>query len=237
MVETEGGEIIIPLQRLSQGISSLLTWVGTLLERLYEVYGESQHPESEKALVLLDEVDAHLHPKWQYQLIPLLRDVFPNLQVLATTHSPLIVANLQPPDGLCYHLLRDGGRGGVTAEPVLLESLRGMRADQILTGPAFDLDSTRDRGTLALLEEYSELLAIEELTESQRGRLAQLSSHLERDVPSHQETEEARQAGELVEEWLQERLQNIPAEKKEKVIKEAKLYLVQLRTGESDASR
>ena len=109
--------------------------------------------------------------------------------------------------------------GSVTAEPLPVESFRGWRADQILTGPAFDLDSTRDEATRALIEEYSSLLAIQEPTESQRNRLAQLSSQLERDIPSYQETEEARQAGELVEEWLQERLQDIPAEKKEKIVK------------------
>jgi AAA domain, putative AbiEii toxin, Type IV TA system/AAA domain/SIR2-like domain len=233
MVETEDGEI--PVQRLSQGITSLLTWVGTLLERLYEVYGESQHPESEKALVLLDEIDAHLHPAWKQQVIPLLRAVFPNLQVLATTHSPLIVGNLQPPNASCYRLLRY--EGSVTAEPVPVESFRGWRADQILTGPAFGLDSTRGQETRELMEYYSSLLAIREPTEYERIRLAELSEQLERNVPSYQETEEARQAGELVEEWLQERLQGITAEKKEKLVKEAKLYLAGLRTGESDASR
>jgi len=239
MVETEDGTI--PVQRLSQGVTALLTWVGTLLERLYEVYGKSQHPESEKAIVLLDEIDAHLHPAWQQQVIPLLRDVFPNLQVLATTHSPLIVSNLQPakePDkALCYRLLRYEGGGPITAEPLPVESFRGWRADQILTGPAFDLDSTRDQGTRELMEKYSSLLAIREPTESERKNLAQLSEQLERNVPLYQETEEARQAGELVEEWLRERLQDIPAEKKEKIVKEAKLYLAGLRTGESDASR
>ena len=241
MVETEDGKLTIPIQHLSQGITALLTWVGTLLERLYEVYGKSQHPESEKALVLLDEIDAHLHPAWQQQVIPLLRDVFPNLQMLATTHSPLIVSNLQPaeePDkALCYRLLRYEGGGPIAAEPVPVESFRGWRADQILTGPAFDLGSTRDQGTRALMEKYSSLLAIQEPTESERESLAQLSEQLERNVPSYQETEEARQAGELVEEWLQERLHDIPTEKKEKIVKEAKLYLAGLRTGESDASR
>jgi len=238
MVEDEDG--IIPIQRLSQGITALLTWVGTLLERLYEVYEKSQRPESEKALVLLDEIDAHLHPGWQQQVIPLLREAFPNLQMLTTTHSPLIVSNLQPgeePDkALCYHLLRHEGGHPIMAERVPVESFRGWRADQILTGPAFDLDSTRDQATRKLMDEYSSLLAKQRPTESERDRLALLSEQLERNVPSYQETEEARQAAELVEEWLQERLQGIPAEKKEKIVKEAKLYLAGLRTGESNAS-
>ena len=238
MVENEDG-IIIPIQRLSQGIAALLTWVGTLLERLYEVYEKSQRPESEKALVLLDEIDAHLHPEWQQQVIPLLREAFPNLQMLTTTHSPLIVSNLQPaeePDkALCYHLLRHEGGRPITAERIPVESFRGWRADQILTGPAFDLDSTRDQATRKLMEEYSSLIAKQEPTESERHRLVLLSEQLERNVPSSQETEEAREAAEMVEEWLQERLQGIPAEKKEKIVKEAKLYLAGLRTGESNA--
>ena len=236
MVENEDG--IIPIQRLSQGITALLTWVGTLLERLYEVCEKSQRPESEKALVLLDEIDAHLHPGWQQQVIPLLRDVFPNLQVLTTTHSPLIVSNLQPaeePDkALCYPYY-DTNPVAPSRQSPYLWVVRGWRADQILTGPAFDLDSTRDEQRA--FEKYSSLLAIKAPTESERESLVQLSEQLERNVPSHQETEEARQAGELVEEWLQERLQDIPAEKKEKIVKEAKLYLAGLRTGESDASR
>ena len=175
---------------------SLLTWVGTLLERLYEVYLQSEHPQSKKALVLLDEVDAHLHPKWQYQVIPSLRDIFPNLQVLATTHSPLIVVNLQSPAESCYRLIRDEKHGGVKAKVVPPESLRGLRADQILTSPAFDLDSTRDQETLALMEEYSTLLAIQNPTEYERERLEQVATRLEGEVPSHQETELARQAGE-----------------------------------------
>ena len=57
--------------------------------------GKVSIPNLKKPSSCLDEIDAHLHPAWQQQVIPLLRDVFPNLQVLATTHSPLIVSNLQ----------------------------------------------------------------------------------------------------------------------------------------------
>jgi len=232
LVETEDG--IIPISRLSQGMSSFLTWVGTLLQRLYEVHGKSQHPESEKALVLLDEVDAHLHPRWQAQVVPVLQDRFPNLQVLATTHSPLIVGNLQPSELYC--LRREGNHEGVAVENVT-QSFRGWRADQILTSPAFDLDSTRDAKTNQLMEEYRSLFAMQEPTRSQLDRLAEISTELERTVPPHQETEEARRAGTLVEEYMHYQLRNLPAEKKERVAAEARLYLARLSSGGSDASR
>jgi len=225
LVETEDG--IIPIQRLSQGMSSFLNWVGTLLQRLYEVYGEGRHPESERALVLLDEVDAHLHPTWQRQVVPVVREVFPNVQVLATTHSPLIVGNLLP--GELYHLRRDESGGGIVAESVE-QSFRGWRADQILTGPAFELDSTRDQVTCALMEEYRSLLAIQEPTGSQRERLAALSRELEQVVPTYQETQEARRAGELVEEWIHDRLRDLSPDEQHRIVEEAKLYLARLGT-------
>src|SRR3712207_8048617 len=53
----------IPIELLSQGLSSVLTWVGTLVRRLFETAGESYR--TQPAVVLIDEIDAHLHPAWQ----------------------------------------------------------------------------------------------------------------------------------------------------------------------------
>ena len=92
LVKTQDGEI--PFHQLSQGILSMVGWVGTLIQRMYGVYTESEDPMQEQALVLVDEIDGHLHPDWQWKLIPAVNKVFPNLQVIATTHSPLVVGNL-----------------------------------------------------------------------------------------------------------------------------------------------
>ncbi|CAI8703091.1 hypothetical protein EMIT0P291_100113 [Pseudomonas sp. IT-P291] len=75
-------------------------------------------------IVLIDEVDLHLHPKWQRSLIRQLSETFPNCQFVLTTHSPLVISDAK--DVLCY-VLNDGelheqsGLYGLDANQVLLE--------------------------------------------------------------------------------------------------------------------
>jgi predicted ATP-binding protein involved in virulence len=64
------------------------------LQRLYDVHHALEDPEDGPALVLIDEIDAHMHPAWQRTIAPTLKELFPDLQVLATTHSPMIVGTL-----------------------------------------------------------------------------------------------------------------------------------------------
>ncbi|MCU0485518.1 MAG: AAA family ATPase [Anaerolineales bacterium] len=91
MLSTDDGEV--PIDLISQGTQSLLGWIGYLLERLYDVYPDAENPREQPALVLIDEIDAHMHPLWQQNIFLHLRKLFPQVQFIATTHSPLVVAN------------------------------------------------------------------------------------------------------------------------------------------------
>jgi predicted ATP-binding protein involved in virulence len=96
--------------------------------------------ESAKGVVLIDEIETHLHPRWKMKVMSSLRTAFPNVQFVATTHDPLCVRGLD--DGEVIVLTRDDD-GGVR----LLEDLpdvSGMRAEQILTSDYFGLSSTAD---------------------------------------------------------------------------------------------
>lgn len=84
----------LPATALSDGYQSMLAWVTDLLGHAFLEHGATAKPEDLRGLVLLDELDLHLHPRWQRQLVPILRHVFPNVQFIATTHSPLVVAGL-----------------------------------------------------------------------------------------------------------------------------------------------
>jgi hypothetical protein len=88
-VKTDGG--IVPLSAVSQGTGSVMCWIGTLLERLHEA-GLSQ---DDRALVLVDEIDAHMHPKWQQAFVQAFSALFKSVQVIATTHSPLLIGSLK----------------------------------------------------------------------------------------------------------------------------------------------
>lgn len=103
MVEKDGKDLNI--NQLSQGEKSLLALVGDIARRLAILNPSLDDPLQGEGVIMIDEVDLHLHPKWQHDLIDKLVRTFPNVQFILTTHSPLIVSDRA--DILVY-LLDDG---------------------------------------------------------------------------------------------------------------------------------
>jgi predicted ATP-binding protein involved in virulence len=62
---------------------------------MFETFPNSENPLLEKAVVLVDEIDLHLHPKWQREVISNISKIFKNVQFIVTTHSPLIIQSMQ----------------------------------------------------------------------------------------------------------------------------------------------
>lgn len=81
--------------QLGYGYQSMLSWIVDLCKRMIERYPESETPFSESAIVLVDEIDLHLHPQWQRDIIPFLSKAFPNVQFIVTTHSPLVIQSME----------------------------------------------------------------------------------------------------------------------------------------------
>ena len=81
----------VHLRDLGYGYRTMIAWIVDLARRMFERYPRSSDPLAEPAVVLVDEIDLHLHPKWQRELIGFLTERFPNTQFIATAHSPLIV--------------------------------------------------------------------------------------------------------------------------------------------------
>lgn len=80
---------------LGYGYQSMLSWVVDFCKRMFDAYPNSENPLHEHAIVLIDEIDLHLHPKWQREIISHLSKAFPNVQFIVTTHSPLIVQSIK----------------------------------------------------------------------------------------------------------------------------------------------
>jgi hypothetical protein len=196
LVRTNDG--VLPLDLLSQGTSSVIGWVGTLLRRMFAVYGDTSAPAEQPALVVIDEVAAHMHPEWQYQIGKLIRENFPKLQLLAATHSPLVVADMDAEDVLI-------ARRDAEQEPIRIErapmSFEGLRADQILTSPLFGLATTRGSGTRRDIARYSKLLGKKERSSDEEEEFKTLRARLNRTLKSG-ETEHARRVEEEVERTL-----------------------------------
>ncbi len=92
-LQKKGEELII--NQLSDGEKCLLAMGGDLARRLAIANPNLKLPLSGHAIVLIDEIDLHLHPKWQREIIPNLIKTFPNCQFIVTTHSPQVISHIK----------------------------------------------------------------------------------------------------------------------------------------------
>lgn len=166
-------ETVIGLDQVSQGTSSALGWVGALLQRMYEIHGADSDIGEIGALVLVDELDAHLHPEWQQRIALTLEEQFRNVQFVATTHSPLIVGELKRQQ--VYRVRMVDGQV-VARHPT--EDLRGMGVANVLSGEAFGMERLIDRETHELLEKQRLLSLAAELTRDKKAELADVNGKL-----------------------------------------------------------
>jgi predicted ATPase len=215
LVVTPDGRV--PLHSVSQGMNSILTWTGSLISRLEEVEQESDQRGGRAGLIMIDEIDAHLHPSWQRQIIDAAHAEFPNVQFLVTTHSPLVVGSMA--EGKLWRLFRDEENRVLGEE--FGANFRGWRADQILTSPVFDTD-VRDPGTERLFEDYESLAALEEPSGDQLKRLREAAAALEVRLPNPEQTEDARRARSLIEMAAAAEIAGMADKERERVLGELK---------------
>lgn len=86
----------LQLGQLSDGERAFIAVIGDLIRRLALANPELQNPLQGHGVVLIDELELHLHPKWQREVCEKLRETFPNIQFIATTHSPFVIQSLRP---------------------------------------------------------------------------------------------------------------------------------------------
>lgn len=123
IVDKDGDELIV--DQLSDGEKCLLATVGDLARRLAIANPSSSAPLREHGIVLIDEVDLHLHPRWQRLVVPKLQETFPNCQFIITTHSPQVLSQVRE----AVILLGRGERGLTVKDR---RSLYGWDTNRIL---------------------------------------------------------------------------------------------------------
>ncbi|HEY3838280.1 MAG TPA: TIR domain-containing protein, partial [Bryobacteraceae bacterium] len=153
LVEIHSG--VSSASALSDGCNSMIGLLAHVIRHALEITDWVRDPRTAEGVVLIDEVDLHLHPKWQRVALTQLEQAFPKLQFIITTHSPLVLGGV--PDGNVNILQRDEeGRTELVSGP----SVKGWRVDQLLTGVHFDVGSPYDLATDQLSEEYGRLLEL-----------------------------------------------------------------------------
>ncbi len=93
LVEKKDGSQF-PLSELSQGEKSVISLVGDLAKRMLILNPHKENPLDTPAIVIIDELELHLHPQWQEEIISKLEDTFKNTKFILTTHTPTIVSSV-----------------------------------------------------------------------------------------------------------------------------------------------
>jgi predicted ATPase len=137
---------------LSDGFRSILALTGDLTWRLIEAFPESSDPLKEEGVVLIDELDIHLHPVWQRTIGGLLRETFPNIQFIMATHSPLVAAGAGE-DAVTYRFYRKENHTIVDQ----INNVHAMSVDKILQSEAFGLVSAFSPETKKKIDRYYSL--------------------------------------------------------------------------------
>lgn len=126
----------VPLDQLSDGFQNVAAWVGDLMFNITNTFNDHKDPLKARGLLLIDEIDLHLHPKWQRRLYAFIQNKLPNFQIIATTHSPLTAQ--QAAEGELYALKREAAN--VALIPFVGDPSR-MLIHQILMAPIFGLET------------------------------------------------------------------------------------------------
>ncbi len=153
----QGTELKLPATWLSHGYQSSLAWLSDLLGHF--LLEDSTFDRAKKAapselqgLVLIDELDMHLHPTWQTTFVAALRETFPNIQFIVTTHSPLLLSGLRPEEIVLLEL--DDESGAIVRREFEELDPRLMTGSEIFQ-EFFELDTVWSQELGRILDDYN----------------------------------------------------------------------------------
>ncbi len=156
---------------LSDGYQGMLGIAVDMMKILYDVYDSM---ESAQGIVLIDELGNHFHPAWRLQHVTALRNAFPNIQFIYSTHDPLCLRGLQ--EGEVAVLRRDKSRRVYALED--LPPVDRFHVEQLLKSEHFGLRSTVDPSQEERIKEYEDLLSVTSRDAEQETRLDELIREL-----------------------------------------------------------
>ena len=161
------GDKTFSINQLSDGEKCYLTLVGDIARMMAMTNVGEVNPLAGKGYVLIDEVDLHLHPQWQSEILGRLTEIFPNCQFVITTHSPFVVSNVRPFEDDKFFMMRHcealevtGNTYGKRIDEILLEffrmqSLRNPEVEHVIDEIWNQLTSkNRDQGRLNQLKQW-----------------------------------------------------------------------------------
>lgn len=205
-----------PLSVVSSGYRSVLAMACDIMRGLL-AQQDSSSPSlmRSRAVVLIDEIEAHLHPRWKMRIVQALRTALPNVTFILTTHDPLCLRGVDAQEVVVFRRVEHATKGGL---PVVVEQLEelpdvgALTIEQILTSDLFQLYSTDGPAIEARFARAADLLAADHagrpMTDDDNGVLAafraELADQVRRGMPVGS-TEVERLVQEAVEEFIRMR--------------------------------
>jgi energy-coupling factor transporter ATP-binding protein EcfA2 len=158
----------VRLEDLGYGYQATLAWVADLARRMFDEYPGLENPLHGPAVVLVDEIDLHLHPEWQRKIIKYLSDLFPNTQFIVTAHSPLIIQSAENVNLIMLEKDDNPDGKGINIRQ-RFGSFQGWTVDEILTELMNMGDRTRSDLYLQLMEDFENAVLDDDYEKAQNA--------------------------------------------------------------------
>ena len=139
VIFTERGSEV-SFTQLSAGYKGVITIICDLIARLYEKQPYVKEIQDFQGVVLIDEVELHLHPKWKYSFMKKLRDTFPLIQFIVTTHSPTVILGASK-EAVFYKIYKDEGKVAISNQI----ANAGYTNNSLVSSPLFDMETITSR--------------------------------------------------------------------------------------------
>ncbi|WP_159095430.1 AAA family ATPase [Stenotrophomonas sp. YAU14A_MKIMI4_1] len=164
----------VPLEHLSDGYRSLFAMT---IDIMRELLGRWDNLEVAEAIVLIDEIEVHLHPRWKMRVMSALRNAMPRVQFICTTHDPLCLRGMKRGEVLVIER-DDDGRAHLHSD---LPDVSKLRIEQILSSDHFGLSSTDDPEQDYAVRRLAEIAGVpeEEMTLSRKRERDELLKEYE----------------------------------------------------------
>lgn len=129
----------VTFNQLSAGYKGIITIICDLIARLSEKQ-QVEDIAKFQGVVLIDEVELHLHPKWKYNFMKKLRDTFPLIQFIVTTHSPTVILGASK-EAVFYKIYKDNGKVAISNQI----PNEGYTSNSLVSSPLFDMETITSR--------------------------------------------------------------------------------------------
>jgi len=181
----------MPLRDIADGYKSTFLWVTDFLGWALSFNPNLKSLTDVRGIVIIDELEEHLHPKWQKRIVANLKNAFPNIQFLTTTHSPLVASSVikrsnRNENFRLLHLSLLKGNKVIKTE--LSTSISGLDIGQLLGSKIFDYVTNYDMEVEKIFQMASELASLDNRTSSQEQDYQKLKTFIGRYIDNDGKT-------------------------------------------------